>query len=205
MIQKKIIYFIKTSFTLESGATLCDIGGSTGAVTNKLAAEFPNSMAYNVELSQEAVTIATENARMGGIQNAIHQNRDASHLPSDWSEKFDYVTAFNAIHDMSFPDRGLSEIFRILKPDCYMSMIDTTLHSHPLDNIGDARAPYIYTISLACCLPLSICNEGGQGLGAAWGIEKATQMLEEAGFEVAVLPIHAHSYNGHFLCHKPAN
>ena len=182
---------------------MCDIGGSTGTMVHILASRFPNSMVYNAEVCEEAVKKGREDAERLGLSNAIHEAHDASDLPSDWSEKFDYVFVNDVIHDMSYSDKGLAEISRILKPECYLSMIDISLRSHPLDNVGDKRAPFIYTVSMGICTPVSLYNEGGLGLGATWGVEKATQMLQEAGFSsVDILPVPGDANNAHFLCQK---
>jgi hypothetical protein len=48
----------------------------------------------------------------------------------------------------------------------------------------------MYTISTMHCMTVSLA-QGGAGLGAMWGEEKATEMLREAGFanvEVEHLP-----------------
>jgi hypothetical protein len=51
-------------------------------------------------------------------------------------------------------------------------------------------ATFIYTISTMHCMSVSLAH-GGPGLGAAWGKEKALEMLRDAGFqavEVRELP-----------------
>ncbi|HLL40507.1 MAG TPA: hypothetical protein VK357_12700, partial [Rubrobacteraceae bacterium] len=50
--------------------------------------------------------------------------------------------------------------------------------------------PFLYTISTMHCMTVSLA-QGGEGLGAMWGEEKAKDMLKEAGFtrvEVKQLP-----------------
>ena len=49
------------------------------------------------------------------------------------------------------------------------------------DNIGNPLAPLLYTISAMHCMTVSLA-QGGMGLGAMWGREKAEEMLAEAGF-----------------------
>jgi hypothetical protein len=69
-------------------------------------------------------------------------------------------------------------------------MQDVKACSHVCGNLGRPLSPFIYTISTMHCMSVSLAN-GGAGLGAAWGIELAQQMLEEAGFQVdrvATLP-----------------
>jgi hypothetical protein len=49
------------------------------------------------------------------------------------------------------------------------------------DNLGNPVATYFYWVSLFHCLQVSLA-EGGEGLGTAWGVELATELLAEAGF-----------------------
>lgn len=42
-------------------------------------------------------------------------------------------------------------------------------------------APFVYTVSCMHCMSVSL-SQDGMGLGAAWGQEKAQEMLAAAGF-----------------------
>lgn len=48
-------------------------------------------------------------------------------------------------------------------------------------NIGHPLGALLYTISTMHCMTVSLA-QGGEGLGAMWGEEKATQYLQKAGF-----------------------
>ncbi len=50
---------------------------------------------------------------------------------------------------------------------------------HPL-------GPLLYTISCMHCMSVSLA-QGGDGLGAMWGREKAQELLQKAGFEDIVI------------------
>ena len=58
------------------------------------------------------------------------------------------------------------------------------------NNINHPVGTFLYTISCLHCMTVSLA-QGGIGLGAMWGKEKAVEMLKEAGFmhvEVKTLP-----------------
>ena len=61
-------------------------------------------------------------------------------------------------------------------------MFEYNLSSNPAENIDNKLSPGIYLGSLMYCIPYSIGLNDGESLGAAWGIEKMTYYLEEAGF-----------------------
>jgi hypothetical protein len=69
-------------------------------------------------------------------------------------------------------------------------MQDIAGTSHVEQDAKHPLAPFLYTISCMHCMTVSL-SQGGAGLGAMWGSEKACRMLEAAGFakvEVAMLP-----------------
>lgn len=52
------------------------------------------------------------------------------------------------------------------------------------ENMDHPLGPVAYTISCMHCMTVSLAD-GGMGLGAAWGTQKALEMLEAAGFQGA--------------------
>ncbi len=131
---------------------------------------------------------------------------DAAKLRTDWSGKFDYVTAFDAIHDQAYPDKVLLEIHRVLKPEGIFSMVDLKGTGNPyLDRDQTPFSALNYSSSLLHCMAVSLHYEGGMGLGNMWGIPKAKEMLTDAGFrETEALDMKScHSNEScHYLCKK---
>jgi hypothetical protein len=69
-------------------------------------------------------------------------------------------------------------------------MQDIRASSHVHKNLDHPIGAYLYTVSCLHCMTVSLAA-GGEGLGAAWGEEKALELLAEAGFssvEVRQLP-----------------
>jgi len=75
----------------------------------------------------------------------------------------------------------LAGVRRALRPDGTFLMQDIRCSSHVHNNVAHPFAPLIYTISCMHCMSVSLAA-GGPGLGAAWGEEKALEMLRAAGF-----------------------
>ena len=114
--------------------------------------------------------------------------RDASELEHE--ERFHLITAFDAIHDQARPDAVLAAIARALRPDGVFLMQDIAGTSRVEEDVKHPLSPFLYTVSCMHCMTVSLA-QGGRGLGAMWGREKATRMLEAAGFakvEVRSLP-----------------
>ncbi|XP_077997824.1 S-adenosylmethionine-dependent methyltransferase Rv2258c-like [Glandiceps talaboti] len=117
------------------------------------------------------------------LSNTTFSVHDIASLPLDWSGKFDIIFCINVIHDIARPDLALKEVYRILKDEGVFFMVDVRGHTKHADNKEDKKAPSKYIISLFSCVPISMACEGGWGLGGMWGVEKAMEMLEEAGLE----------------------
>jgi 2-polyprenyl-3-methyl-5-hydroxy-6-metoxy-1,4-benzoquinol methylase len=173
---------------LEKGIKVLDIGCGMGKAVNMMAKHFPNSTFYGYDLSVQAIEVAKKEATKIGNPNTFFQVQDILNL--NIIEKFDFVTAFDAIHDQPKPDEVLRNIYKSLN-NGGMFLMQDILASTPLkDNVAHPLGPFLYTISCLHCVSVSL-SQNGAGLGAMWGKEKAVEMLKEAGFsnvEVKTLP-----------------
>jgi len=169
---------------LERGIDVLDIGCGSGRAVCLLAEEYPNSRFVGYDLCEEAVSAAREEAQRRGLKNARFEARDVSQLGE--REKFDLITAFDAIHDQAKPDVVLREIVAALRPGGTFLMQDILASSHLENNIDNPLAPLLYSISTMHCMSVSLA-QGGAGLGTCWGRETAEKMLREAGLRDIVI------------------
>jgi len=189
---------------LQSGIRVCDLGCGEGIATVLMAAAFPQSEFFGIDIDQEALQKAGSEAKKQTIRNLKFVQIDAATLENDRSlkESFDYVTAFDAIHDQTRPLQALKGVYSLLKPDGIFSMVDIAAESNLADNLDHPMGPFLYTVSLMHCMPVGLVD-GGSGLGMMWGREIAVEMLAQAGFQrVEVVPIPDDPFNFHFLCRK---
>ena len=194
----------RTLKRLKSGIRVCDLGCAEGVAVTIMAKSFPQSSFIGIDISSEAIEVARREARLQQIENLKFLEIDAADLfdHKELEGFFDYVTAFDAIHDQTRPGDALLGVNHILSPEGLFSMVDIAASSNLADNLELPMGPFLYTVSLMHCMPVGLVN-GGSGLGMMWGREKAVEMLENAGFrKVEVFEIPDDPFNLHFLCSR---
>ncbi len=164
---------------LEAGIDVADVGCGSGFALMEMARLYPASRFTGLDFSMEAIETAGREAARRGLSNARFEQADAAAM--DAENRYDLITAFDAIHDQAQPAAVLDNIARALRPDGLFLMQDIAMSSILHHNKERPMASFIYSISCMHCMSVSLaCN--GVGLGAAWGREKALAMLAEAGF-----------------------
>jgi len=173
---------------LTHGADVLDVGCGSGRALARLAGAFPGSRFTGVDVSERAIESARIEARALGLSNLGFEVRDAAAL--GWTDRFDLITAFDAIHDQAAPAAVLASIAAALRPDGTFLMQDIAGTSAVHEDAAHPLATFLYTVSCLHCMTVSLAA-GGAGLGAMWGQRTARRMLAEAGFgsvEVRALP-----------------
>ncbi len=190
---------------LTDGIRVCDLGCGHGVAVNLMARAFPKSKFTGIDNHEEAIRNARNAAQEMGLSNAVYNVLDAAkiHGKKEFFRLFDYICAFDAIHDQSHPLEALKGIRYMLAPGGMFSMIDIKASSNQADNIDHPMGPFLYAVSLMHCMPVGL-NDNGTGLGMMWGQEKAEALLREAGFEHIELTEMEHDpFNLHYLCRAP--
>ena len=185
---------------LEAGIEVADIGCGQGRAACILAEAFPASRFVGYDFSDEAVSAADAEAGARGLTNAGFEVRDVAYL--DEPGRFDFITAFDAIHDQARPDLVLEAIYTALKLGGTFLCVDFAASSNLEDNVELPGAPMTYTISTLHCMTVSLA-QGGLGLGTVWGEQKAVEMMKAAGFttvEVKRLP--SDRVNNYYIARK---
>lgn len=146
------------------------------------------------------VEAARSEARERGISNTRFTVKDAATL--DEQERYDLVTAFDAIHDQAEPAVVLKGIHDALRPGGTFMCVDIGASSRLEDNIDHPLGPFLYTISTMHCMTVSLARDGA-GLGTMWGEQVATAMLAGAGFdEVKVERLEGDIANVYYVARK---
>lgn len=187
---------------LEAGLDVLDVGCGSGHAVNLLAERFPASRVVGVDLAEEALDAARDEAAARGLANASFLRRDAAHLAYDGA--FDLVTTFDAVHDQARPDLVLAGIARALRPGGTYLCADIRAHSALEENLDHPLGAWLYTISCMHCMTVSLAD-GGMGLGTMWGEERALAMLADAGFQgISVHHLDDDPANNYYVASAPS-
>ena len=185
---------------LERGIDVLDVGCGSGRALNLLARKFPNSRFVGYDFSEEAVARARVEAEEHANNNVRFEVKDVAEISEESS--YDLITTFDAVHDQADPAAVLKGIAGALKDDGIYLMQDIAGSSHHHGDMDHPIGPLLYTVSTMHCMTVSLA-QGGEGLGAMWGEEKAKEMLEEAGFkEVEVEQLPHDFQNNYYIVKK---
>jgi ubiquinone/menaquinone biosynthesis C-methylase UbiE len=120
-IGSRIVYapfarrIVRSLVTLEEGATIVDLGTGPGLLAVELHKLWPQPRIIGVDPSSEMLRIASKNAEEAGM-SYFEARLGAAEETSLPSNSADLVVSQYSFHEWEDPQKGLGEVFRILKP-----------------------------------------------------------------------------------------
>jgi ubiquinone/menaquinone biosynthesis C-methylase UbiE len=191
------------SLALHNGIDVLDVGCGRGKALLKMAAQFPRSSFTGWDLSPEATRDARNEADALGLKNVTFEVRDLSDFhQSAPKATFDFITAFDAIHDQARPDHVLAGIHRALKPQGVFLMQDIGASSNVAENTGHTIGTLLYSLSCTHCMTVSLA-QGDLGVGAMWGEQLTREFLANAGFRQVERHTLPHDIQNYYYIVKP--
>ena len=185
---------------LRNGIDAAEVGCGSGHAMNLMAEAFPRSRFAGFDISDAGLAAARAEAGRKALTNVRFEKRDAASLGE--TAQYDLITTFDAVHDQARPDLMLAGIAQALRPTGVYLCVDVAASSKLSDNLAHPLGPFLYTISCMHCMTVSLA-EGGMGLGAMWGEQKAREMLRDAGFtSVEAAPVDGDILNMYFIATK---
>jgi 2-polyprenyl-3-methyl-5-hydroxy-6-metoxy-1,4-benzoquinol methylase len=172
----------------EPSARVADIGCGYGWSSIGMAQGYPKIHVDGFDLDEESIKNAVGNARANGVADRVSfQVRDAG--DPALKGKYDLVTAFECIHDMSNPVAVLRIMRHLAGAQGTVLVVD--------EKAGDKFAArgndldwYLYGFSILHCLPVGMVDLPGVGTGTVMRQNTLRQYASQAGFnDVEVLPI----------------
>jgi len=164
---------------LAAGAKVADVGCGVGFSTLLMARAFPNSVFVGFDFHEPSVEAARSHAAEHGLDRRVRfETAKAKEIAETG---FDLVTSFDCLHDMGDPRGCARHMRRILKDDGTWMIVEPIAGDTPKDNMNPVGRLY-YNASTMICVPTSLDQEVGEGLGAQAGQMRLTEVIQAGGF-----------------------
>ena len=116
IINKKMYKSVVDEITADTNTTILDVGYGNGYLLKKLYNKSPCYL-YGIEVSKDAEKLAYKRNKRSVDSGKIKLlHADCCDMPFK-SEVFDFVATVNTIYFWEDTEKGLSEIYRVLKND----------------------------------------------------------------------------------------
>jgi len=164
---------------LAARAKVADIGCGVGFSTILMAQAYPNSQFFGFDFHEPSITEARKHAKHHGVSARVRfEVATAKEIAED---EFDLVTMYDCLHDMGDPRGCARHVRKILKKDGTWMIVEPIAGDKPEQNMNPVGRLY-YNASTMICVPTSLDQEVGEGLGAQAGQAKLSGIIEGAGF-----------------------
>ena len=166
---------------LRAGANVADIGCGYGASTIIMAQAFEHSTFAGFDIHQPSIQSARAVAAEAGVNpRATFDVATAKDLPG---HGYDLVCLFDALHDMGDPVSAARHAREHLAEDGMVLLVEPfALDDHSHNMTDNPMAALLYMASAGICVPNSLSQDVGLGLGAQAGERQLAILLREAGF-----------------------
>jgi SAM-dependent methyltransferase len=165
---------------LHAGARVADVGCGVGFSTLLMAEAYPESNFVGYDFHEPSIDEARCHAAEHGLGDRV---RFEVATAKDIAEQgFDLITMYDCLHDMGDPRGCAGHMRRILAPGGSWMIVEPIAGDAPAQNMNPVGRLY-YNASTMICVPTSLDQEVGEGLGAQAGEAKLTEVIRQGGFE----------------------
>ena len=165
---------------LRAGAKVADVGCGVGFSTLLMAEAYPDSSFVGYDFHEPSIDEARRHAGEHGLGDRV---RFEVATAKDIAEQgFDLITMYDCLHDMGDPRGCAGHMRQILAPGGSWMIVEPIAGDAPAQNMNPVGRLY-YNASTMICVPTSLDQEVGEGLGAQAGEAKLTEVIRQGGFE----------------------
>lgn len=177
----------------EPPARIADLACGPGWSSIAIAQAYPLVSVDGFDLDADVIDAARRNAAQAGLAGRVtFAVTDAS--GPGWSGRYDLVTIFEALHDMSRPVDALRAARGMLTPDGSVVVADE-LTAEEFTAPAPELERYHYGWSVVSCLPGAMGDPRTAATGAVLRPATLRRYAEEAGFSgTEILPLKAENW-----------
>ena len=171
-------------------ALVADVGCGTGWSSIGIAKAYPKVTVHGFDLDAASINEARRNAGKSGVADRVKfAIRDAA--DPGLAAKFDVVTAFETIHDMSHPVGALQAMRGLVREGGFVVIADEKVAEEFMAP-GDDLERLMYGWSALHCLAVGMVEADSAGTGTVMRPSRLREYARAAGFaDVEVLPVEA--------------
>jgi 2-polyprenyl-3-methyl-5-hydroxy-6-metoxy-1,4-benzoquinol methylase len=172
----------------DPAARVVDVACGCGWSSISIARGYPNVRVDGIDLDEASIDKAKQNLAGSGVEDRVaFFARDAA--DPELAGRYDLVTVFEALHDMSRPVDVLRALRGLLADGGSVVVGDERTGDSFTAPAGDYER-LLYGFSVLHCLPVGMVGEDPAGTGTVMRAETVRVYAAEAGFsEVEILPI----------------
>jgi 2-polyprenyl-3-methyl-5-hydroxy-6-metoxy-1,4-benzoquinol methylase len=179
-------------------ARVADIACGQGRSSIELARAYPAVFVDGIDSDRASIKAAGRNLEGTGVEDRVtFHAKDAA--DADLVGRYDLVTVFEALHDMSYPVDVLRGARGLLGEDGLMLIGDELTEETFTAPASETERLY-YGFSVFHCLPVGMVGEGAAGTGTVIRPGTVKRYAAEAGFSSCeVLPIESDLWRFYLL------
>ena len=170
----------------EPPARIADVGVGSGWSSIAMALAYPGVVVDGFDLDEIAIGFARQHARDAGLEDRI------TFIAGDAAtstERYDLVTVFEALHDVSQPVAMLAGLRRLLAEGGTVLIADEKVPDEIVAP-GTELDRHHYGWSVLNCLPAAMTDPDSAATGSVMRTSTLRSYADQAGYrEVEVLPI----------------
>src|SRR5216684_5009614 len=163
---------------LKKGARVADVGCGHGASVILMAQAYPKSEFIGFDYHEPSIVRARELAREAGVSDRVRFERASA---KDYPGTYDLVAFFDCLHDMGDPVGAASHVKSSLNPGGTWMIVEPFAGDRIEDNFNPIGRLF-YAASTMICVPGSLSQEVGLGLGTQAGEKRLREVLTAGGF-----------------------
>jgi 2-polyprenyl-3-methyl-5-hydroxy-6-metoxy-1,4-benzoquinol methylase len=169
-------------------ARIADVACGLGRSSIAIARGYPKVTVDGIDLDQASIARAQQLLPASGVEDRVAFHcRDAA--DPELSGRYDLVTIFEALHDMSYPVDVLQTARALLSDGGRVLVADEKTAERFALDAGDVERLY-YGFSVLHCLPVGMIGEDAAGTGTVMREDTVRGYAEQAGFaDCEVAPI----------------
>jgi 2-polyprenyl-3-methyl-5-hydroxy-6-metoxy-1,4-benzoquinol methylase len=179
-------------------ARVADVACGQGRSSIEIARAYPNALVDGIDSDRASIEAARQNLEGSGVEDRVsfHERNAAD---AGLAGRYDLVTIFEALHDMSYPVEVMKAV-RGLLGDGGLVLIGDERTEEEFTAPASEVERLFYGFSVFHCLPVGMVGEGAAGTGTVIRPQTVKDYAQQAGFSSCeVLPIEHDSWRFYLL------